>query len=71
MLVDRRLVWLSSERLCQHLTKTEADTHSQPLAELGDPNGRGKVGAEGANGDCHPIGRTAVAITGLLRAPRD
>ena len=31
MLADRSLVRLSSERLCQNLTKTDADTHSQLL----------------------------------------
>ena len=28
---DRSLVWLSSKKLCQHLTKTDADTNSQLL----------------------------------------
>ena len=38
MLADRSLVWLSSERLCQYLTKTDADTHSPetPMEELGE-----------------------------------
>jgi hypothetical protein len=31
VLTDRSLVWLSYERLCQHVTKTDADTHNQPL----------------------------------------
>jgi hypothetical protein len=31
MLADRRLIWLSPERVCQSLTYTEADAHSQPL----------------------------------------
>jgi hypothetical protein len=31
MFADRNLVWLSSEILCQHLTKIEANTHSQAL----------------------------------------
>jgi len=29
---NRKLAWLSSDRLYQQLTKTEADTHSQALA---------------------------------------
>jgi hypothetical protein len=37
---DRSLVWLSSERLCQHLTKTDADTQLSiglsPMEELGE-----------------------------------
>nr|ACD47043.1 ASL1/AK132805 fusion protein [Mus musculus] len=28
MLADSSLVWLSSERLCQHVTNTDADTQS-------------------------------------------
>jgi hypothetical protein len=28
---DGSLIWLSPERLCQRLTNTEANTHSQPL----------------------------------------
>jgi hypothetical protein len=31
VLADRSLVWLSSERLCQSLTNTDVDAHSQPL----------------------------------------
>jgi hypothetical protein len=27
VLADRRLIWLSSERLCQGLTNAEVDTH--------------------------------------------
>ena len=30
MLADKSLAQVSSERLYQHLTKTDADTHSQP-----------------------------------------
>ena len=30
VLADRSLIWLSPERLCQSLTNTEADAHSQP-----------------------------------------
>jgi hypothetical protein len=38
VLLDRSLVWLSSERFCQHLTKTDADTHSQAFElSLGTP----------------------------------
>ena len=42
MLADRSLVWLSSERLCQLLTKTEKDTVNlwtkprTPMEELGE-----------------------------------
>jgi hypothetical protein len=31
VLADRSLIQLSPERLCQSLTNTEADAHSQPL----------------------------------------
>jgi hypothetical protein len=31
VLADRSLIQLSPERLCQCLTNTEADSHSQPL----------------------------------------
>jgi hypothetical protein len=31
VLVDRSLIWLSSERLCQSLTSTKSDACSQPL----------------------------------------
>jgi hypothetical protein len=31
MLADRRLIWLSPERLFKSLTNTEVDAHSQPL----------------------------------------
>jgi hypothetical protein len=31
MLTDRSLAWLSSERLYQQLTETDADTYTQPF----------------------------------------
>jgi hypothetical protein len=31
LLAERRLKWLSPERLCQCLTNTEVDAHSHPL----------------------------------------
>jgi hypothetical protein len=31
VLADRNPIWMSSERLCQSLTNTEVDAHSQPL----------------------------------------
>jgi hypothetical protein len=31
VLADRSVIWLSHERLCQSLTNTEVDAHSQPL----------------------------------------
>jgi hypothetical protein len=31
VLADRSLVWLSSERFCQHSTKTDVDICRQPL----------------------------------------
>lgn len=57
MLVDRSLIWLSSERLCQHLTKTGA----KHWTEIVDINTRVREKAEGAGGDCNPIERTTVS----------
>ena len=37
MLTERRLVWLSSERLNQHLTNSDVDTHSQSSTESQTP----------------------------------
>jgi hypothetical protein len=34
VLADRNLIWLSPERLCQSLTNTEEDAHSQPFIRL-------------------------------------
>jgi hypothetical protein len=31
VLADRSLIWLSPEKLCQSLTNTKADAHSQSL----------------------------------------
>jgi hypothetical protein len=39
--------------------------------EPGDPNGRLRGRAEGAEGDCNHIGRTTVSINRTARAPRD
>ena len=49
---------LSSERLCQHLTKTEADLIANHWTEARDPDGRIRGRIEGAEGDCNPIGTT-------------
>ena len=53
MLADRTLVWLSSERFCQHLAK---------WTEPGDPSRRVRGKAEGIEWDCNPIGGTTVSI---------
>jgi hypothetical protein len=50
MLADRSLVWLSSERFCQHLTKTDADIVNH-WTEPGDTNGRVRRWTEGGEGD--------------------
>jgi hypothetical protein len=60
MLPDKSLVWLPSERLCQHLTKTDADTANHRI-EPGDLNGRVRGRTEGAEGDCNHIGRTIIS----------
>jgi hypothetical protein len=36
-LIDRSLIHLSSERLCQCLTNTEVDAHSHPLDRTQGP----------------------------------
>jgi len=61
VLADRRLAWLSSERLYQHLAKTDADTHRQPLHWTWDPNGRVRGRTEGAEGNCNTMGRTTIS----------
>ena len=57
MLADRSLAWLSSERLYQQLTETDADTANH-WTEISDHYGRVRI--EGAEGDGNPIGRTTV-----------
>jgi hypothetical protein len=52
VLADRSLVRLSSERLYQHLTKTEDTANHQ--TEPGDPNGRVRGKTEGTYEDCNP-----------------
>jgi hypothetical protein len=56
VLSDRSLVTLFSERFCQHLINTDADTVNHQT-EQGDPNGRFRGRAEG---DYNPIGRTTI-----------
>ena len=60
MLTDRSLAWLSSERLYQQLTETDADT-AKHWPEVGDPYGRVRGRIEGAEGDFNPIGRPRVS----------
>ena len=60
VLADRSLVWLSSERLYQHLTNTDADIANYQTEPM-DPNGRVRGRIEGAEGNCNPIGRTTVS----------
>jgi hypothetical protein len=62
MLTDRSLVWLSAERLCQHLTKTDADTPVKCWSEHGYPNGAAGGRAEGAEGVCNFMERTTILI---------
>jgi hypothetical protein len=55
VLADRNLIWMSPERLSQHLTYTGVDASS---TEKRNSN-RGVSGrTEGAEGVCNPIGRT-------------
>lgn len=64
VLTDNSLVWLPSERLCQYLTKTDADTHSTAnlWTEPGDPSGKVRGRDEVAEGDYNPTRRTPVSI---------
>jgi hypothetical protein len=57
VLADWRVVKLFSERLWQHLTKTDADTVNH-WTEPGYLNGRARGRTEGTEGDCNPIGST-------------
>ena len=61
-LADRSLIWLSPEGLCQSLTYTEEDPHSQPLDRAQVQDG-GVVGdrAKGAEGVCSPVGGVTVS----------
>ena len=56
---DRSLIWLSFKKLCQILTNTEADAHSQPLV----PDGKVGEETEGAEGICSPM-KGAAVLTG-------
>ena len=60
MLADRSLVLLSSERLFQDLTKTNADKVNH-WTEPENSNGRVKGSAVGVEEDCNPTGRTTVS----------
>jgi hypothetical protein len=61
MLADWSLACLSSERLYQHLTETDADTYGQPLNWGQEPYGRVRGRTGGAEGDSNPIGRSTVS----------
>ena len=60
MLADRSLAWLSSERLYQQLTETDADTANH-WTEVGASYGRVRGRIEGTEGDGNPIGRPTVS----------
>jgi hypothetical protein len=60
VLADKCLAWLSSERLCQPLTETDADTYCQPLDWAQGPLWNTYGRTKGVEGDCNPIGRTTV-----------
>jgi hypothetical protein len=61
VLPDRNPGWLNCERLHQHLTDTNADTHSQPLNWAWDSNGRVKGRTKGTEGNYNPIGSTTIS----------
>ena len=63
MLADRSLAWLSTERLHQKLTETNAETYSQLIGlRLGDLYRRDRGRTEGAQGDCNPIERITLSL---------
>jgi len=66
---DRSLVQLLSERLLQHRTKADANTHSQPSDQVQGPNGRVRGKTEGAEEDCNLIGRT-ISTNGITQNPQ-
>ena len=52
VLADRSLIWLFPERLCQSLTKTEAESHSQ--LSMGSPMEKSEKGMKGLRGFAAP-----------------
>lgn len=67
VLADRSLVWLSSERLFQHLTKKDSDTHSQQLVCAWGPLWKSLGRTERSQWDCNPIERTTVSTNWTLK----
>jgi hypothetical protein len=61
VLADRSLALLSSEKLYQQLTETDADLYRQPLDYDREPSGRIRGRIEGAEGESNPIGRLIVS----------
>jgi hypothetical protein len=62
-LLNRSMIQVSPERLCQILTNTDVDAHSQTsLTKCRDPSGRVRARTVGAEGVCNPIGRTILSI---------
>ena len=60
MLTDRSLAWLSSERVCQQLTETDADTANH-WTEVMDHYGRIRGKVEGGEGDSSSMGRPTIS----------
>jgi hypothetical protein len=58
---DRSLIQLSSEGLCQSLTKKRWILSANHLTEHCIPNGGVREGTEGAEEVCNPIGRTTTS----------
>jgi hypothetical protein len=67
VLADRSPIQLSPERICQFLTNTDVDVHSQTWTEHRDPNGKVRARTVGAEGVCNLIGSTVTTN----QAPRD
>jgi hypothetical protein len=60
VLKDRSQAWLSSEKLYQQMTETEADIYNQPLDWGWGLYGWARGRIKGAEGDSNPIGRPTV-----------
>ena len=63
MLVDRSLIWLSHEKLCQSLTNTEVMLAVNHLTEHRVPDGGTGEGTEGAEWVCSPMEGATVSTS--------
>jgi hypothetical protein len=69
VLANRSFVWLPSERLCQHLTRRDAD--STIGLSLGTAKGELRQGLKEMKGISTAEEKQQYQLTRTLRAPRD